>query len=202
MHVILDWVFSNKLEIGGTLFGLIYIWFSIRQNIYTWPAGILTALLYCGVFFEAKLYASMSLQGYYLIISVYGWYSWTKGGEKHDRLKVSRSSNVLWLTLILLNLVLLGSMHVILSRFTDSPTPLADAFITSLSIIATWMLARKKLEHWLIWIVGDLTSAVLYLYLGLYPTVFLFFVYAIMAVVGYNEWRKELELVASRTQTV
>ena len=202
MHVILDWVFSNKLEIGGTLFGLIYIWFSIRQNIYTWPAGILTALLYCGVFFEAKLYASMSLQGYYLIISVYGWYSWTKGGEKHDRLKVSRSSNVLWLTLILLNLVLLGSMYVFLSRFTDSPTPLADAFITSLSIIATWMLARKKLEHWLIWIVGDLTSAVLYLYLGLYPTVFLFFVYAIMAVVGYNEWRKELELVASRTQTV
>jgi nicotinamide mononucleotide transporter len=93
-------------------------------------------------------------------------------------------------------------MYVILSRFTDSPTPLADAFITSLSIIATWMLARKKLEHWLIWIVGDLTSAVLYLYLGLYPTVFLFFVYAIMAVVGYNEWRKEPHLVASRTQKV
>ncbi len=202
MPVILDWVYSNKLEIGGTLFGLIYIWFSIRQNIYTWPAGILTALFYFGVFLDSKLYASMSLQGYYLIISVYGWYSWTEKGNLEERLKVSRSSKALWLKLVFLELALLSFMYAILSRFTDSPIPLADAFITSLSIIATWMLARKKLENWLIWIVGDLISSILYLYLGLYPTVFLFFVYAIMAVVGYNEWRKEPDLVASRTQTV
>jgi len=82
-------------------------------------------------------------------------------------------------------------MYYILRRFTDSPIPFWDAFTTSLSIFATWMLARKKIEQWLIWIFVDLVSVGLYLYRGLYPTVFLFLVYAVMAVIGYYEWRKD-----------
>jgi nicotinamide mononucleotide transporter len=83
-----------------------------------------------------------------------------------------------------------------LGRYTDSPIPFGDAFTTSLSIIATWMLARKKIEQWLIWIFIDLVSVGLYLYRGLYPTVFLFLVYTIMAGIGYLEWHKETKKVS------
>jgi len=195
MNVFIDWAFSNKVELLGTLFGLIYVWLSIRQSLHTWTAGIITSLLYCWVFFEAKFYAGMGLQGYYLIISIYGLWSWRRGGENSsegETLHVSCTKVNLWVKLFILNLFVTLLMYYLLSRYTDSPIPFGDAFTTSLSIIATWMLARKKIEHWLIWIFIDLISSGLYLYRGLYPTVFLFLVYAVMAVIGYYEWRKEL----------
>ena len=195
MNVFIDWAFSNKVELLGTLFGLIYVWLSIRQSLHTWTAGIITSLLYCWVFFEAKFYAGMGLQGYYLIISIYGLWSWRRGGENSsegETLHVSCTKVNLWVKLFILNLFLTLLMYYLLSRYTDSPIPFGDAFTTSLSIIATWMLARKKIEQWLIWIFIDLISSGLYLYMGLYPTVFLFLVYAVMAVIGYYEWRKEL----------
>jgi len=195
MNVFIDWAFSNKVELLGTLFGLIYVWLSIRQSLHTWTAGIITSLLYCWVFFEAKFYAGMGLQGYYLIISIYGLWSWRRGGENSsegETLHVSCTKVNLWVKLFILNLFVTLLMYYLLSRYTDSPIPFGDAFTTSLSIIATWMLARKKIEQWLIWIFIDLISSGLYLYRGLYPTVFLFMVYTVMAVIGYYEWRKEL----------
>lgn len=194
MNSFLDWAFANKVELFGTLFGLIYVWLSIRQSLQTWTAGIITSLLYCWVFFEAKFYAGMGLQGYYLIISVYGLWSWRHGGDNgsvSEKLHVSNTKLSLWVKLFVLNLFLTLLMYYLLGRYTDSPIPFGDAFTTSLSIIATWMLARKKIEHWLIWIFIDLVSSGLYLYRGLYPTVFLFLVYTVMAGIGFYEWRKE-----------
>jgi nicotinamide mononucleotide transporter len=194
ISLLLDWTFSHKIELGGTVFGLIYIIFSIRQSLYTWPTGIITSLLYCLVFFDAKIYAGMLLQGYYLVISFYGWWSWKHSGEPgsgEEKLQVSRTASDLWVRLFILNLLITLVMYYILGRYTDSPVPLGDAFTTSLSIIATWMLARKKLEHWIIWIFIDLISAAIYLNRGLYSTVFLFVVYTIMAGIGYYEWQKE-----------
>ena len=194
MNLFFDWAFSNTVELCGTVFGLIYVWLSIRQSLYTWPAGIITSLLYCWVFFEAKFYAGMCLQVYYLVISVYGWFSWRYGGPKDsggEQLRVSRTGTSLWINLFIFNVLITLLMYYILRRFTDSPIPFWDAFTTSLSIFATWMLARKKIEQWLIWIFVDLVSVGLYLYRGLYPTVFLFLVYAVMAVIGYYEWRKD-----------
>ena len=198
MDLLFNWAVSNKIELAGTVFGLIYIWFSVRQSLNTWPAGIITSLLYCSVYFGAKFYANMGLQLYYLIISVYGWWSW-KNGSKTDNgaeeLSVSRTTLTLWIRLFVINLILTGLMYYLLGLHTDSPIPFGDAFTTSLSIIATWMLTRKKLEHWLIWIFVDLISISLYLYRGLYFTTFLFLVYTVMAVIGYYEWQKVPEKV-------
>ncbi len=194
MNSFLDWAIANKVELFGTLFGLVYVWLSIRQSLHTWTAGIITSLLYCWVFFEAKFYAGMGLQGYYLIISAYGLWSWRHGGEKgaaSEKLHVSYTKSSLWTILFVLNLFLTLLMYYLLGRYTDSPIPFGDAFTTSLSIFATWMLARKKIEHWLIWIFIDLVSSGLYLYRGLYPTVFLFLVYTVMAGIGFYEWKKE-----------
>ena len=194
MSFLLDWTLANKVELAGTIFGLIYVWLSVKQSLHTWTAGIITSLLYCWVFFEAKFYAGMGLQGYYLIISVYGFWSWRYGGNSSvgdGKLGISITSWSLWVKLFILNLLLTAVMYFLLGRYTDSPIPFGDAFTTSMSILATWMLARKKIEHWLIWIFIDLLSAALYLYRGLYPTVFLFVVYTVMAGIGYYEWQKE-----------
>ncbi len=198
MDSFLDWALSNKTELAGTIFGLVYVWFSIRQSLNTWPAGIITSMIYCWVFLEAKFYAGMGLQLYYLIISVYGWWSWTHGEKSNsgeDELRVSRTSQGLWIKLFSTNLILNVLMYFLLKRYTDSPVPFWDAFTTSLSIVATWMLARKKLEHWLIWIFVDFISASVYFHRGLYSTVFLFLVYAIMAGIGFYEWQKEPQKV-------
>ena len=194
MEIITKWLSGNYIELLGAVLGFAYIFFSIRQNILTWPVGLLTSLLYIWVFFDSKLYADMSLQMYYVIVSIYGWYEWVKGKstslESEDILKVSRLSMKLGLILILASIVIFLLMWFVLRNYTDSPVPFGDSLATSLSIVATWMLARKILEHWLIWIFVDAFSCGLFWYKGLHPTVILFVVYSGMAVVGFIEWKK------------
>ncbi|GET23816.1 nicotinamide riboside transporter PnuC [Prolixibacter sp. NT017] len=195
MTEILSWLQEHRVEVSGTISGLAYLYFSIRQSIWTWPLGLLSSALYVYVFFVSKFYADMGLQFYYVIISIYGWYAWLHGNgnsNNQGELKVSRTSFVLWVKLFIVNLLLYVGIAYILIDFTDSPVPYWDSFTTALSIVATWMLARKKIEHWLLWVVIDAVSLGLYIYKGLYATTVLFFVYTVMAVVGFIEWRKDL----------
>ena len=198
MNSFLDWAFNNKIEFAGTIFGIIYIFASVKQNLITWPAGIITSILYSYVFLITKIYAGTGLQLYYVIVSCYGWWSW-KHGEKNESgtqlLQISRTGKALWRNLFILNVFLTIVMYYILDSYTDSPVPFGDAFTTSMSVIATWMMARKKLEHWLIWIFSDLVSISLYLYQELYSTIILFLIYIIMAIIGYYEWHREPEKV-------
>ena len=194
MNFVINWISENYIELLGAVLGLFYIFFSIRQSILTWPVGLLTSVLYVWVFFVSKLYADMGLQLYYVAISIYGWYEWLKGNpdSKEEQLKVSRLNLSLGFVLLLVGTALFASIWFILKNYTDSPVPVADAFATSLSIVATWMLARKILEHWLVWIFVDAFSIGLFLYKGLIPTVILFVVYTVMAFAGYLEWKKNL----------
>jgi nicotinamide mononucleotide transporter len=167
--------------------------------------GLITSVLYIYVFFEAKFYADMALQGYYVFISVYGWILWTKGKTANDAkasLKVSQVSAGMIYLLSTLSIIIFGVIWVILKYFTDSPVPIGDAFTTALSIVATWMLAKKIIEHWLIWIVVDFVSLGLYLYKGLYATSLLFLVYSLAAIWGYFVWKKDLNRQAHGRATV
>ncbi|HEX2969939.1 MAG TPA: nicotinamide riboside transporter PnuC [Bacteroidales bacterium] len=198
---ILSWFQNNIIEIFGSVTGIIYVFLEIRQNKLLWPVGIVTSGVYIWVFLTSKFYADMSLQVYYLVISLLGWYWWSKpekaGGnskkEKSNELHVSRLRLKQAIYTVLVFVLLYGIMWVILSNFTDSPVPEWDSFLTSLSIIATWMLARKIYEHWFIWIVVNSASAVIFFTRGLFPTVILYFVYAVMSVVGLFEWKKSLK---------
>ncbi len=181
------------VEILGAITGLIYLYFSIKQNIWLWPWGIVTSLIYVYVFFQAKFYAGMSLQFYYFGISIYGWLFWKRGSSGQSvRLPIVRTKKAEWIVFSIVILFLTGVSGYFLDNFTDSTIPYWDALTTSGSIVATWMLARKYLEHWLIWIVVDLVSLGTYIYKGLYPTIILFMVYTGMAVIGYYQWKKEL----------
>ena len=195
LDTIFLWLSNNYIELLGTVFGLLYILLSIKQNIWCWPAGLITSALYIYVFFVTKFYADMGLQVYYLVVSIYGWYHWMFGSKskKQDDLKISKTSLKMGLVLLVATTILFVVIAFILVNYTDSEIPYWDSFTTAASFVATWMLARKLIEHWLIWIVVDAVSLGLYVYKGLYPTVILFAVYTVLALLGYIEWKKELK---------
>ncbi len=197
--IFFSWINSNSIELLGTALGILYIFLSIKQNIFTWPAGLLSSLLYIIVFYQSGFYADMGLQFYYVFISIYGWYNWLKGDREAPARKTEKSELpvkkltkkvIIQLTVafVLIYIVIL----FILLKFTDSTVPFMDTLTTALSITATWMLAEKYIEHWLIWIFVDIVSAGLYVYKGLWPTVILFLIYTVLAVAGYREWKKSL----------
>jgi nicotinamide mononucleotide transporter len=204
--IISVWLLDNYVELFGAIAGIVYVFLEIRQTIWLWPVGIVTSAVYILVFFTGKLYADMSLQVYYLVISFLGWWWWTRGkngktgegdnvrnGEKEKKaLQVTRINLRTVLITAIVFVVLYALMRFILSRFTDSPVPGWDSFITSLSIVATWMLARKIYEHWLLWIVVNFTAAVLFYTRGLFPTVILYLVYGIMSFAGLVAWNKTI----------
>lgn len=193
------YLIANWVEITGAIISLIYLSLSIREKAGLWIFGFLSSLLYIWVFFHSKLYAEISLQLYYLVISVYGWIHWRKKSESTP----DTSSKPLTVTRITekrqIFYYAIGAIGVymvyflVLNYLTDSPVPGYDSVVGSLSVIATWMLAKKKIENWLVWIVVDGFAAWLYFYKGLYPTAILFVIYTCMAVVGYYQWKKKME---------
>jgi nicotinamide mononucleotide transporter len=195
IETILEWLLGNKIELLGAILGFIYIIFSIRQNILTWPTGLLTSAFYIVVFFQSGFYADMGLQVYYVVISIYGWYFWLKGKRDvtANSLPVRNTSKKLWLQLSGIFVLIYLTILFVLLEFTDSTVPFMDTLTTALSIIATWMLAKKYIEHWIIWVFVDLVSTGLYIYKELWPTVILFLVYTFMAILGYAEWKKDLK---------
>jgi len=196
----LQWLSTRAIEIVAVAFSLAYLYFSIRQKILLWPMGMASAILYMVVFYQSKFYADMGLNGYYLVVSIYGWIHWSRGrGEDRSVPAVSRVDRKTLVILSILTLVAFWIIGRVLDHYTDSPIPYWDALTTAASFAATWMLARKILEHWIVWIVVDSISMGLYLYRGLYPTLVLFAAYTTMAVIGYLEWKKSYDLHRKET---
>ena len=194
-----DFFRTYGMEIAGTLSSLIYLYYSIREKIWCWPWGIAASAISILVFFMASLYADMGLQFYYLFVSIYGWYFWLHGRNNGSgEAVISTTTQKQWMFLIPAGIVTYFMILALLLnvpqwlQIAQSSMPYLDAFTTAASIIATWMLARKMIEQWLIWIVVDLVSMGMYVYKGLYFYAFLFLVYTIGAVIGYYEWRKSL----------
>ena len=182
------------VEIFGVVTGILYVILEVRQNRLLWPLGIVTSAAYIYIFFTGKFYADMGLQVYYVLISIYGWYYWSRGGAKADRgeLPVVRINRMQLILLFLTFGLSWAGIYFVLARYTDSTVPLGDSFTTALAIVATWMLTRKIIEQWFLWIIANVVSIGLYIYKGLYPTVILYVVYAGMAVYGYFEWKKSM----------
>lgn len=182
------------IQIFGVLTGILYVILEVKQNRFLWPLGIITSAAYIYIFFTGKFYADMGLQVYYVLISIYGWYYWSRGGEKSGKgelpvVRINRQQLILLFLTFAFSWVLI---YFVLDRYTDSSVPLGDSFTTALAIVATWMLTRKIIEQWFLWIIANVVSIALYIYKGLYPTVILYAVYAGMAVYGYLEWKRSM----------
>ena len=189
---------ANWLEIFGVVTSLGYLYLEIKQKQQMWILGFVCAFVYVPVFFQAKIYAAMSLNIYYVIISVYGFILWQK--EKKKRKKEEKNtadtisySNLSWklgIILFVITVLIYVVMVYVLKNYTDSPVPYKDVLVTTLSITATWMLAKKIIQHWFIWFFSDLFSVYLFYTMELYPTAILFVFYGTLSIVGYLKWKK------------
>jgi len=183
------------IEIIAATLGIIAIYFQIKVKPFYWVISLVVSSMYIIVYFSAKLYADMSMQFYYVGMSIYGLYVWLSGNYSSDKkiIHISKIKDLKsWLLIALISALSFFIIGYILKNFTDSNVPWWDSFTTSLSFVATWMLARKKIENWLIWIVVDATSVALYIYKQLYPTTILFIILTLLAIVGYFQWKREL----------
>lgn len=184
----------NYLEMVGTGIGIVYLYLEYRASAWLWVASIAMPAIYLAVYYEAGLYADFGISIYYILASVYGLICWLRKAKNHtseqpEPLKITRTPKSLYLLLAIAFLFIFIAVGYTLSRWTDSNVPWADAFTTALSIVAMWMLARKYVEQWLVWIAADVACAVLYAYKDLWFTSGLYLAYAVIAVLGYRKWK-------------
>ncbi len=165
-----------------------------RQVVWCWPLSMVGVTLYSIVFFEARLYADMGLQGLYFALAAYGWWAWLHGGEEHSALRVSRASAKTKAVLLVVATIAGLTLGFVLSRFTDASLPYMDSTLTAFSIAAQWMQTRKLLENWLLWLAVDVLYVSMFLYMELYLTAGLYASFLILAVLGYVQWRRSWRL--------
>ena len=183
----------STLEIAGFIFGVIGVWLTLHENVWCFPIGLANVILSLFLFFQQKLYADALQQLVYIVLLSYGWFAWLRKNEAQQDLKISVSNNrLLWICTIafILCTVVLGEL---LSNFTDATFPWLDSAATALSFVAQWMIAKKKIENWLIWIVVNILYIGIYLYKDLWLYSVLFSIYLILAISGYIRWRKKLK---------
>ena len=171
--------------------GLANIYLTVRQNIWSWPVGAVMVSLYIYIFFEAKLYSDAGLQVFFLVMQFYGWYQWTRGPVVHSRSlsAVLRLGPRGWLWTgggtIAATTVLGTAMH----RYTDAALPYPDAFTTTLSVIAQFLLTKKYLDNWTLWIIADVVYIAVYSIKALYWTAGLYVVFLVLCIKGYRDWK-------------
>jgi len=182
----------STLELVAALVGALSVYLSVRQNIWSWPTAIVNVVLYTLVFYDAKLYADMGLQVIYAVLSVYGWYEWLHGGENKTELHVTRTGRRLAIVLSLIGVAGAAVLGVILRGATDAALPFMDSFLSSTSLIAQWMMTKKKLENWIVWIAVDVLYVGMFAFKHLYLTSALYAVFLGLAVRGYIDWRRSM----------
>lgn len=183
-----DW-----LEACAVVFGIVSVWLSVKENIWSWPTAIVNVSLYFVIFFRQRLYADMGLQVFYAAISAYGWYHWLYGGTQHTLLRVSRTPKAHWAILPLLWIGGTLGLGTILRQHTNAALPYMDSALTTGSLIAQWMMTRKYLENWVIWVVLDVVYVAVFINRGLRLTAFLYAVFLVLAARGYVEWKRSWE---------
>jgi nicotinamide mononucleotide transporter len=182
----------DPIEAAAVAFGIASVYLSARQNVWNWPLGIINVALYIIVFYDAKLYADMGLQAVYVVLATYGWWHWLHGGANHGVLRVSRVPPREAILLAIGFLAGTVALSTFLSRATDASLPLADSALTAASLVAQYMMTRKYVECWLVWIAADVAYVAMFIYKGLTPTAGLYLVFCVLAVVGWRQWQASL----------
>ncbi|MDD3033886.1 MAG: nicotinamide riboside transporter PnuC [Bacteroidales bacterium] len=178
------------VEIVGAIAGLLYVYLEIVQKSSMWIVGGISALIYITVFLDSGLYAAGFLQVCFLLMSIYGWILWRKSGDDSDSDKVKRLGRKKMLFSILATTLLYVIVTFSLINYSSDPMPFVDSLIAVLSLLATYWVTGKHAENWIVWIINNSIAIYLYASQGLYPTVLLYTVYLIAALIGYRHWRK------------
>jgi len=182
----------SKLEIAAAVILLVSVALSAIENIWSWPTAIIGVALYFVVFYQAKLYADMSLQVIYVIINAYGWWKWLHGGKDESVLQVSRAPVRV---MVIGSLIACGgavAFGFFFQHFTDAALPFADSALSWFSLLAQYLMARKYLENWHLWITLDVFYIAMYINKHLYVTAGLYAAFIVPCVLGVVQWQRAM----------
>lgn len=183
---------ASWAEVIGALLGIAMVVCNIRQIHWGWPLAFTSSALYFLVFWGSKLFGDASLQIFFAMMAAWGWWQWLRGIQPDGQvLQVQTLSTMGTIKLIAVCAILWGATGLFLLKFTTTDVPWWDAFPTALSIVATVLLGRKFVENWPLWILVNIVGIALFAYKGLWLTVGLYLVFAVMAVVGWQSWRTQ-----------
>jgi nicotinamide mononucleotide transporter len=198
MHSIISQFLSELrnttwFEFIAVVRGIASVIFSRKENILVYPVGMISTGMFVPLYILHGLYADASVNLYYTVMSIIGWYMWSRKSEGRTKLHVTASSKRDWINGIVFFLVCWTILYLLLSHFTDSTVPIADSFTSGAAFTGMWLMNKKKLENWTWWIITDLASVPLNFYKHLVFTSFQYVVFLILAVMGYITWRKKIQ---------
>lgn len=188
----------SYVELIGTLFGLVSVYFASKANILTWGTGIVNEVFLFILFFQVQLYADMFLQIYFFVVTLYGWYKWNVKTSENKISETSFRNKIFLAVTILIGTLISGffftNIHLYLPAYfkIQAAYPFIDSFVMVSSIVATILLAKKKIENWYLWIAVDLVCVVLYFKKGVYFLSLEYFIFLGLASYGLYHWRKHL----------
>lgn len=183
---------SGILEIIAVVTALLYVFFAAREKPVCFLFGFLSSVIYIYITYVAKYYFDTFINAYYVVMSVYGWIHWKQPGNGQQRVITSWGTGK-FIGVIVGGITITVIFGWVSSLYTDASLPYIDGFTTVFALIATWMVVKKYLENWLIWIVVDAIGVGMYWWKNLYLTAGLYFVYTIIALIGYMEWKRKMK---------
>jgi len=203
MNQIFDWIFSQYqetptylivLEFVQVFFNLLSVIYSKRENILVFPTGIVGTGIFAYILFEYGLLGDMLINTYYFVMSIIGWYAWTRKVDDTHYIPITRttSKEKKWSILLFVATIIFVSLIYSFTDRFNTWTAYTDILTTAIFFVAMWLMAKKKLENWVYWIIGNVITVPLYLYKGLIFSSALYFVLIIIAAYGYSSWKKSL----------
>lgn len=189
---------SSCAELFGFITGVLNVWLVTRENIWSWPLGVLNAVFYMVVFARTGLYSDTGLQVVYFVLSLYGWYHWLRGGPQHESVVVTRTPQRQWMILAAIAVATWFLLSSITKRLPGAAMPHLDAALVATSLVAQWMMTRKLLENWILWIAVDVVYIGLFINRQLPLTAVLYTVFLGLAILGYFQWRRSANAVSLR----
>ncbi len=185
--------FQIVLEITAVLFGLWSVWCAKKNNILVFPTGIVSTLIYTYLFYKWNLLGDMIINAYYVVMGIYGWFFWQKGHEsiQNPIATTSYKEKQFCLIIFLATITIVSAVYLYFDKFTHW-TAYLDTFSTALFFVAMWLMAKRKLENWLLWIIGDIILIPICFTKGYTFTSFQYLIFTIIAIFGFFEWKKIL----------
>jgi len=181
------------LEVTGFVFGIAGIWLTIKEHWACFPVGLVNVIVSLFLFAEQRLYSDVIQQGVYIILLSYGWYQW-KNRKVELRPIISFTNSSMKLVLVTAFIIVAAGMGYFFDQYTNADVPYLDSTATGLSFLAQYLIAKKKIENWMIWMVVNLMYTGIYIYKELYLYVILFVIYFVLAVIGFSKWKNEMML--------
>lgn len=203
MSHIFDWIFAQYegvpthlivLEMIGVVFGLLSVWYSKRENILVFPTGIIGTGIFVYILLVFGLLGDMLINAYYFIMSIIGWYLWTRKVDETHFVPITKttSKEKKWsIALFIGAIAFVSFVYFVFDKF-DTWTAYVDTLTTAIFFVGMWLMAKKKLENWVYWIIGDIITVPLYWYKGLIFSSLLYFLLTLIAIYGYKAWKKNL----------